>query len=326
MRVLFLLLLAVSSAWAQSDSLPDTTGPREFADRIAFTRITYENGLGAALESPQSVTYDRYADEVYVCATGNRAIAIFDTNLVARAAIRHYVTDPQTRKRIPGEPRAVAVNKDGDMYVLDNLVNYIDVLDFRGVAIDRIYPNKLLNDTSLTLKPSLLAMDDSGKLYVMVSGDVQTILVIDQDLNLVRRIGKRGDEVADFNTPVGMTVFDSLLVVTDLYGIPACKVFDTSGNYLSGFGGHEIGKTDLSMASGVAADRDSTGLVRFWICDALRQVVKVINQNGEFISNVGGFGVGPGQYQYPSGLAAGRNNTFYISERIGARIQKFKLK
>ncbi|NOY88549.1 MAG: hypothetical protein GXO93_04040, partial [FCB group bacterium] len=59
---------------------------------------------------------------------------------------------------------------------------------------------------------------------------------------------------------------------------------------------------------------------------ALRQVIKVYNDKGEFLSFVGGFGHQLGEFQYPMGLTVTKDNVFYVVEKIGNRIQRFRFK
>lgn len=314
----FCLLLLLTCAAVHAEET------KTLADSVSFTGYTFENGVGGRLRSPLAVFCDPHTDEVFV--TAGKRVIIYDRDLDIKFTIDHFVLDSRTGEMRPGEPRSVAVTSDGSIYLTDNLASYVELLDFRGEPITRIYPNRLLNDTTLDLKPEALAVDENDRLYISVSGDMQTILVLDQDLNLVRKIGEKGDRPQDFSSQVGLAVGEGLVCVTDLYSMPAVKVFDTLGQFKTGWGAHNVDREDFSLPSGVVIHRDSYGRLRIWIADALRQVIKVFSEDGEFISNVGGYGERLGEFTYPIGLSVGTKNTFFVAEKVLGRVQRFELR
>ena len=123
-----------------------------------------------------------------------------------------------------------------------------------------------------------------------------------------------------------MHVNSGRLYVTDLYGTPAVKVFDTSGSYLFGFAGHDIERADMSFPSGLAVIANDRGEPNIWVVDGLRQVIKVFDSEGEFIQLVGGFGINPGEFRYPSDIVTLTDSIIYVVERVGNRIQRFDIK
>jgi hypothetical protein len=162
-------------------------------------------------------------------------------------------------------------------------------------------------------------------LYVATGGEVVTVMVLDDYFNLDKMIGKRGSGPEDFNTVLTLQVHQNRLYTTDLYATPAVKVFDTSGAYLFGFGGHDVERADLSFPSGLAILEADPGEVTIWIADGLRQVLKVYDASGEFLQLVGGFGLRAGEFRYPADLAAMGDSVLYIVERVGNRIQRFDI-
>jgi hypothetical protein len=123
-----------------------------------------------------------------------------------------------------------------------------------------------------------------------------------------------------------LAVGEGLVCVTDLYSMPAVKVFDTLGQFKTGWGAHNVDREDLSLPSGVVIHKDSQGRLRIWIADALRQVIKVFSEDGEFISNIGGYGERLGEFTYPIGLSVGTKNTFFVAEKVLGRVQRFEIR
>jgi DNA-binding beta-propeller fold protein YncE len=294
------------------------------ADSVYFTSYTVENGVGGKLLAPIGIYCDQNTDEVFV--TAGKRIIIYDRGLNIKYTIDHFVTDPMTGRMVPGEPRSVAVDPDGNIYVADNLADYVDFLDFRGQPIARVYPNRLVNDTTLKLRPEVVSIDESGNIYISVAGDMQTVLVLDTDQKFIRQIGQKGDRPQDFNTQVGMSAQHGFVCVTDLYAMPAVKVYDTLGEFQFGWGGHNVDREDFSLPSGVAIHKNEHGLVRFWIADALRHVIKVFSDQGEFVANIGGYGERIGEFTYPVGVSVGTRNTFFVCEKVLGRVQRLEIK
>lgn len=318
------LLLALGLSGIAASTIRGADTP--FGSALDFTAVTYENGVDGWLITPGGAFYDKRSSELFVAATGNRRIIIYDSHLIPKFTMQHFVTERSTGNQILGEPKAVAVNSNGDILVLDNLADYLDVLDFRGTSLLKIFPNRLLKDTTLKIRADLMAIDDQDNVYLGIVGDVQTVLVLNRDYELKRKIIQKGTELENTNTPVALGVYDSLVIVTDLYATPAVKVFDTLGNYETGFGGHDVEQSDFSLPIAVAVSPDSTGHLYFLVADALRQVVKVLDEHGKLQANIGGFGPQIGALQYPSGLTSAGNRTFFVVERVGARVQKFEIR
>jgi hypothetical protein len=316
-----LLMLLPAVALAQGAAL------KMDPDAAIFTAMTYDNGADGSLSSPGFAFFDKRAGELFVAATGNRRIVIYDFDLIPKFAFRHFVRDRKGGRMVLGEPKAVVVNSQGDMLVVDNLADYVDILDFRGKSFQQLYPNSLLGDTTLKIKADLIAIDDSDNVYLAVTGDITAILALDHDLNLKRRIIERtADSTTVIAGPLAMAVSDSLILLTEFRDAPAIKLFDTTGRYLGGFGGREIAKEDFSMAVAATIYRDSTGSLSFFVVDALRQVIKRVAVDGSLIASFGGYGRYLGALSYPSGLTYAGNKYFFVVERVGARIQRFSIR
>lgn len=321
LRLLCLLLLLLPvTALGQASSL------RLNQEAATFTAMTYDNGADGPLKNPGFAFYDKRAGELFVAATGNRRIVVYDFDLTPKFAFQHFVRDQKGENMVLGEPKAVVVNSHGDMLVIDNLADYVDVLDFRGKSFQQLHPNHLLGDTTLKVKADLIAIDDSDNVYLSVGGDITAVLALDRNLNFKRRLI---EHTADSNAivgPLAMAVMDSLLLLTEFREAPVLKLFDTTGRYLTGFGGRDIAKEDFSMAIAAAIYRDSAGNLSFLVADALRQVIKRVAADGSLIASFGGFGAYPGALSYPTGLTYAGNRTCFVVERVGARIQRFVIK
>jgi hypothetical protein len=316
-RLSFLLLLPAV--------FPSRIDAQDLSERVNFTLVTYDDGYGGDLRNPWSAYFDWRANELFIADAGNNRVLIYNDNLTPKYAFTHFVRPRAEDLPIRGEPRGVVTNSDGDIIIVDNLAPYVDILDFRGSPFAKVYPNQLLGDTTLQLRPEAVAIDSLDNLYVVAGGDKQLIIVLDRNFKLKRTFGQKGTAPQDFSSPVAIAEHAGLLYVSDMYAIPALKVFDTAGTYLRGFGAHDVDRADVSFPAGIVISDDSLGAPLIWVVDNLRQVIKVYDQTGTWLANVGGFGNQLGEFQYPSGLAIAWNNTFFVVERFGNRIQRFTL-
>jgi hypothetical protein len=296
----------------------------DFEDRMSVTAISFDDGNGLPLRGASGAFWDRHAKELLICDPGHHQIIVFDQNLSPLYSFQHFVPARQEDRLVPGEPKAAVTNSFGDIFVIDNLSPAIDILDFRGEPMEKLTPSLLLGDSTLSVRAEALAVDEQDNLYVIVSGDLQTIMVLGPDYKLKRTIGKTGIEPQEFNTLLAITVAGDKIYVTDLNARPAIKVFDTAGTYLMGFGAHDVEKTDFTMPLGIAIVTDSAGTTNLWISDALRQVVRVFSDSGRFISSIGGYGDDIGQYRQPAGIAWDRANGIFLVEKVGGRVQKYE--
>lgn len=322
-----LRILAGYTAIGLLIALPGFAGEveEELNSGLVIENIVDNDGWQGFLRSPSSLFFDAAAGELFVADAGNNRIVIYDSDLSAKFSFDHFVPDKLSGKPVKGEPKDLVVNSYGEIFLIDNLVSYIDVLDFRGKPLARIDPTALLGDTSLQIRGQGIAIDAKDNLYLAITGDVVGVLKIDPNFALLRTIGKKGTAPEDFNTPLGITVRNDLLVVTDLYARPAVKVFDTSGTFKYGFGAHDIDKADVSFPSGVAVLDNIDGNYSIWIVDGLRQIIKVYDNKGTFLAHVGGYGYGPGEFRYPADIAAGQDSSYFIVERVGNRIQSCRI-
>ncbi len=321
LRALLFLLLILScfplQAAAQRDSLQA---------HVLISAMTYEDGFGVPLKDPAGIFYQRKSKEIFVADAGNGRVVVFDTLLSALYTFKHYVKESATGERVLGEPRGMAVNDDGEILLLDARSSTLDLLDFRGKLITNINAAQLLGDSTTRIVFSGVTIDTNGRFYLLVSGDVAKVFVLDRDLQVVRSFGESGNLPEQFMTPSSICFANGLLAIGDLRALPAVKIFDTLGNFLNGFGGHDIQLADISLPSGIAElDCQLTGRV-FIVADGLRHVLKLFDDNRQVVTMIGGFGYEPGLLQYPSGIASDGVATFYVVERAAGRVQRYDLR
>ena len=299
--------LTMFSAHSQKQKAEFVYGVRGYSDSHLFS-------------SPQGIFFDRWHKEIYVCDSGNHQVVIFDSTGFPLYRFVHRLRRGKGEEKIPGEPRNLVVNKAGDIFLIDNLADFIDILDQRGNSVDKLVLQEIPEFEDVKISPQFLAIDDEDNLYVATSGEKPLILLFDKDLNLVSYFGKKGENEGEFKTITGLWVDDQgKIYVTDKDALFCVQVFSSQGEFFLGFGGHDINREDFSLPSGVTTTGDGT----IWVVDELRQVVKAFDGNGNFLFWFGGFGIANGAMRYPRYIGGNGEDELYVIERVGERYQKF---
>jgi DNA-binding beta-propeller fold protein YncE len=283
---------------------------------------------GRPFKVPAGLCFDGTRREIYVADRGNHKIAVFDEGGLYLRGFLHHVSRPQAKGKprlAPGEPKGLAVNSRGDIYVLDDLDDAVDVLDYRGRSVGRITAADLLDPeepplkTSEQVRPSAVAVDQEDRVYVATTGSRCQIVVLDAEGRVLRRFGRRGTEPGTFISINALSVdAQGRILVTDAQGVPV-QCLSPEGEVLVSFGAHGPGPENFSLPNGVV--RDGNGDI--WVADALRQVVKRFDANGKVRDLVGGLGRGPGQMFSPVALAGDGARFLVVLEKDGARFQTF---
>ena len=262
-----------------------------------FNEHLYEG----TLESPTSIAFDEKNREVWVADTKNNFVGCFTPEGVPLFAF--------TSDRLK-EPAKLAVDSQGRVWVLDNDRTQFKVFSYRGEPVE----SPAL--TGLPQKPVLgaIAFDGDGNLYVGENESCQ-VLIFSPDFKPRGRFGDCGLEPGQFQAITGIAADKNRVVVTDAQGV-SVQVFDRKGDFVRGWGAHDMGVQNFSLPSSVALD--SKG--RVIAIDTLRHEIKFFDAEGQFLARFGGR---LGQVAYPAGIAIDSADHLYVVERMNSRIQVF---
>jgi hypothetical protein len=284
------------------------------------TAVLTESANGQRYRSIIGLTEDRFAGELYVLDNGRRMIDVLDSTGLPRFSFVHWVTEPATGQRGPGEPHALTVSPEGEIYITDFYSRTIDVLNIRGERIGEIDVLRLIGWDEPSLRPDKIALDDAGRLYVSITGSRSGVARCATDGSSCELLVNAGIEGVDAIT--GMSVApDGRLAILDYRGEPAVRVYDVRGRLIVAFGGHEIAQGDLSYPTDFLFAQDGS----YWVTDALRHAVKHYSASGDFIEFIGGYGGGIGSVRFPTAVAGDGVGRLVVSERVGGRIQEYVL-
>jgi len=284
-------------------------------------KVLYQSvGLspGEQYSRPLGIFYDKTRRECYVADTGNHQVVICDENGTAFYRFPHRLSEGDTPKL--GEPTDLVVDRSGRIFLVDGVVDYIDVLDHRGRRIQKITPPEDNGEEAVRFKA--LALGPGDEVYAALSSSVHTVVVIDSALTIRREIVLAAPET-EGGCISGIAVDDSSnIYITD----PCAKttmvqIYDANGRFLNGFGEHSAGLENFSFPAGIVVMNNGN----IWVLDTIRQIASCFSIDGEFITYIGGRGSQPGAFDFPSALATDGTGLLFVLERAGNRYQCFRV-
>ncbi len=182
------------------------------------------------------------------------------------------------------------------------------------------YPT-VLNRTVELDQPTGIAFDAETKHVWVVETGAHRVSILNENGELVKRIGTRGTGPGEFNFPTFIWINGSGLVyIVDAMNF-RIQIFDTDGKYLSSFG--EPGDATGYFASSKGIATDSHGNI--YVVDGLFHTVQIFDRKGQFLYNFGTQGRGEGEFWLPSGIYIDRYDRIYIADSYNARVQIFQL-
>ncbi len=169
--------------------------------------------------------------------------------------------------------------------------------------------------------PAGVATDSQDRVFVFCRGN-HPVLIFDRDGNFVSCWGE-----GHFRGPHGIFIGpDDSIYLTD-YQAHTVEKFTPGGELLMRLGTRNVGMPPLlRMPFCMPACLALGPSGEMFIADGYAGcVVHKFSPEGELLKTWGECGHGPGQFQWPHGIAADRYGTVYVCDRENDRIQLFTL-
>ena len=248
--------------------------------------VVHASGLALSLDETIIYNLGMYPNDSW---TGVHLIDNVESSATFGARIDHWGVVGGLNGQFRN-PRGVAVDSSGNLWIADTYNHRIQKLDSSGNHLFNVFRggpstwdgpgNHNLNsgaDDGWFRNPRGVAVDADDNLWVA-----------DTDNHRVQMFTSDGHWFLSFGTSgTGDGEFDS----------PCALAFDEHGNLLVLEGGEPSGTGDR---------------------------IQIFDENGNFLSTLGSAGSGDGQFKGASGIAVDSQGSVYVADTFQARIQKFR--
>jgi len=273
--------------------------------------VIWGYGRGESFARPSGVAFDPRDGALYVGNTGRHRIDVFSATGRPLFRFVHRVVRADGSV-VDGSPCALAFDPSGRLLVVDQMATYVDVLDRRGRSIGRL-------DLPAG-HPNAVAVAGDGTIYVGTTAEESKIHRFRPDLTPDGSWGEAGTEPGHLFNVTGLAVTaDGAIAVACARTDQVVQVFTATGQYLRGFGLHDVGDGNFSLPSGVVATADG----RIWVVDEIRQTLQVFDGEGNLVAKTGGRGLAPGEFTHPSSLTSDGRRLIALTDREIGRVQVF---
>ena len=228
---------------------------------------------------------------------------------------RYRALGPEREGGLPS-PVGVCVLRDGRILVSDSRLGLVLAYDRLGAPLGDWVAAGVLG------RPAGMAADpQTGEVFV-ADVTAHQIAVFDESGRLLRRLGKCGDGLGEFNYPTHLALTPGgNLIVTDSMNFRVQEIRpDGTGVQAIGTVGSAPGS--FSKPKGVAVDAAGNIIA----VEGLYDAVQFFSPSGALLLSIGGSGAGPGQFWLPAGACMDRaKGLLFIADSYNSRVQVFHL-
>ncbi len=219
---------------------------------------------------------------------------------------------PGTGPGLMAEPRGLAADARGNLYVVDTKNHRIQVFDTGGQFVRQLGSQG--SQDGQFKEPCGLAVDLEGHLWVADTWN-HRIVHIGPDGKFLGAFG--GGDRAFFG-PRAIVASSGVLYVADT-GNKRIVRFDRKGNFLSQWGGDGTGPRQFIEPVGLAADPSG----KIWVADTGNHRVQVFDSEGKFLRQFPVFGW-KDFYTEPY-LVIGPSESLFVTDSSSGRIAHYDL-
>jgi tripartite motif-containing protein 71 len=271
------------------------------------------SGDGQFASGRRGIAVDALSN-VYVADTGNDRVQLFDTS---GNFLRKFGSAGGGDGQFV-EPMAIAVAKDGTIYVTDlgaDRINHrVQLFDNSGQFIRKW--GKTGTGHGEFNVPAGIAVRNS-RIYV-AQNTLSRIEVFDPFGKCLTQWGSNGDGKGEFYNPYDVDIS----ATGEVYVVDAVnsriQVFTTGGHYLRQWGEYGSGDGQFSYPTGAALYKN-----RLYVADSGNNRIQVFDRNGKLLFKWGTEGSGDGQFSIVRDVAITANGTVFVVDLFNYRIQVF---
>ncbi len=205
--------------------------------------------------------------------------------------------------------------KNGKLLFTDSYLNKVFEFTPKKKAL------KTFSDTLTLEQPTGIAFSPINNEIWVVETRAHRIAILNENGQLVKRIGSRGTGPGEFNYPTSIWIDKKGIVfVVDAMNFRV-QIFSKDGDFISTFG--KIGDATGYFARPKGIATDSFGNI--YLADALFNAVQIFDDEGNFLYTFGLQGRGKGEFWMPAGITIDDKDFIYVADSYNFRVQVFKL-
>jgi sugar lactone lactonase YvrE len=271
---------------------------RQFTSFLAGSNTT-------KMMRPMSVVVDSGENTIFVADPDAHCVHRYD---LSRGGYRCLTVKGKSHLL---SPVGLAISHEGRLFVADSQQAKLYTLEPRGKWLE---PLPLEIELS---RPTGLFWDTNSNNLIVVDTLLQSILIVNQDGELVDKIGVRGSALGQLNYPTNAwRDSNGDLLISDTLNFRVQR-FDATGQFLSSFGVVGDLDGDFARPKGVATDT----LGHIYVVDGLFHSLQIFDANGQLLLAIGGQGQDAGEFWLPNGIYISQSNTIFIADSYNRRIQ-----
>lgn len=213
-------------------------------------------------------------------------------------------------------PRGVAIDAAGYVYVADTFNNRIQKFDRTGTFVVAWGTNG--NGRREFSYPTGVAVDGSGHVYVADTFN-NRVQKFDKTGEFLTAWGTSGSEVTQLQQPHGIAIGPNGDVLVADTANDRIQKFSNTGTFLSAWGVRGDGDGQFNSPQGVAVD----AMGNVFVADTGNDRIQKFDSTGIFLVAWGSKGNGDGEFVSPFGVAVDASGNVFTSDTLNDRIQKF---
>jgi hypothetical protein len=227
-----------------------------------------------------------------------------------RSGFAKFILGPDDVKSLV-KPYGICFN-NGKLYACDPAVAGIGIFDFNT----KKYINFIPGGSGVLNTPMNCAVDKNGILFV-TDPALQQVNVYDSSLTCVGKIKDTGDfkpsDIAIYKDTIWVTnTAHHTLNRYDVKTRAFIDYFNADNSYGEGDEGFLYAPYNLFVSDD-----------KVYVTDFGDFKIKIYDHNGKYISSVGSYGTGLGQFVRPKGIACDKDNYLYVTDAGFENVQIF---
>ncbi len=256
------------------------------------------------LAYPRAIAVDG-AGTLYVTNTGNDRIDVFDRS---GGLLRSFGISGRSNGQF-NTPLGVGADGSGIRAVTDSVNGRVQLLNPDG-SIATVWGSVAPGPTILR-NPVAVAFDVAGNGYVLDKRRARILVFSRTTGLLVRTIGSQGSGPGKLLDPSALAITPGGTISVADTGNERVARFTIAGEYLGA-------RTDVGPVVGIAVTPDGS---RTYIND--KRYIRVLDANGEAITEFGGLGNKLGKLAAPAQIALDGAGNLWVADRGNNRVQQF---